>query len=181
MTKIVVLDIDGPMIPHRAYMMAENHGTIVSHFDPIAVMMVRRLLAFAPAKLVISSTWRGGGKERMLHLLGKNGFPEGCLHGDWATTPLNANLRRWEEIQTWLNRHPETTHYAALDDDPIEELPGGVVCSFENGLEMKHFDRAGKLLAIDDKVLHVASVQDMIMREKLYRFPERLEELEKVS
>jgi len=156
--KIVFLDVDGPMIPHRAYMLPYNHGGRVSLFDPIAVNMVKRLLALAPAKLVISSTWRGMGRDNIMHLLGMNGFRADCLHDDWATTPRNTSLPREEEIRQWLDRHPETTHYAALDDEDLGDLPGAVVCTFEDGLQMEHYKLAGRLLDIDEKTLHLGKL-----------------------
>jgi hypothetical protein len=46
---------------------------------------------------------------------------KGNLHEDWATPIIGG--QRVNEIQNWLLRHPETTHYVVLDDGPgVEAL-----------------------------------------------------------
>ncbi|WP_431861310.1 HAD domain-containing protein [Azospirillum sp.] len=147
--KVVFLDIDGPMIPQRAYYLPENHGKLVTRFDPVAVWMVLRLLHLAPAKLVISSTWRKHGRERMAADLTVNGICPSHLHDDWSTGEhRDEPLGRAKEIMGWMDRHPEVTHYAAIDDERLE-LPGEVRTTFHDGMQMGHFKLAGDLLDID--------------------------------
>ncbi|PWC97726.1 HAD domain-containing protein [Azospirillum sp. TSO5] len=148
--KVIFLDIDGPMIPGRAYYLPENHGTLVTRFDPVAVAMVLRLLHLAPAKLVISSTWRKHGRERLAAGLACNGICPAHLHDDWSTGPhFDGPSGRTREIRSWLKRHPEVTHYVAIDDEDVA-LNGAVRCSMEDGLMKEHFKRAGQLLEIDN-------------------------------
>jgi hypothetical protein len=146
--KVVFLDIDGPMIPGRAYCLPENHGKLVTRFDPVAVAMVLRLLHLAPAKLVISSTWRKHGRERMAADLVRNGICPSLLHEDWTTGDhRDGPFGRTLEILSWLDRHQEVTHYVAVDDEEVKL--NSVKCSMEDGLLKSHFKTAGQLLGID--------------------------------
>ena len=145
--KILFMDIDGPMIPHRAYLMPGNYGRLVTHFDHCATAMVNRLLRLAPAKLVISSAWQINGRVKMEELLTMNGIDSGHLHEDWATSPPGPMKRR-AEIKLWLRRHPEVTHWVAFDDEPVP-APGCIQCSFADGLLMKHFEMSFQLLGIE--------------------------------
>lgn len=146
--KVIFIDIDGPMIPLRAYSLPENHMTIVARFDPVAVAMVNRLVTEADAKIVISSTWRQQGWDKIALLLRLNGIPLHHCHADWRT-PYNgdAGQRRADEILEWLGDHPEITHWVAFDDEPVPE-PGGVQCTMDDGLQWAHFDKARGLLGL---------------------------------
>lgn len=145
---VLFLDVDGPLIPHRCYLLPENHGCLVSRFDPVMVAVINRVLRVSDTKLVISSTWRNGGRIQFESLMVRNNLPPRALHTDWATKL--GSEKRSVEIKEWLARHPEVEHYAAIDDElDVGDLPGGIVCSFENGMMRSHITRMVDLLDIN--------------------------------
>ena len=162
--KVLFLDIDGPMIPHRAYLLPDNHTRLVRLFDPVAVAMVLHLVVKAPAKLVISSAWamHEGSLDRLIEDFAINGIRfSRYVHADWRTPRGGTLETRSDEILAWLAKHPEVTHWTALDDEETP-APGGVLCDFTDGLLMRHFDQAGDLLGIDNRILHTQRIEDAI-------------------
>lgn len=115
--KVIFLDIDGPMIPVRAYHLPEQTKP-ASVFDSIATALLNRLIKDSGAKLVISSTWRQLGREKVVAVLVKNGIDPTHLHEDWQT-PLTWGSNRDREISLWLEDHPEVTNYVAIDDEQL--------------------------------------------------------------
>lgn len=141
--KVIFLDIDGPMIPTRAYFLP-HQTKIVSVFDPVAVSLLLRVLNQSEAKLVISSTWGLKGREIVVDLLSQNGIMEEYLHPDWVT-PRKFSSDRPTEILWWLDKHPEVTHHVILDDAQIN-LPNMVRVSLEDGLMFRHYQKMLLLL-----------------------------------
>lgn len=144
------MDIDGPMIPLRAYGLSTNKCP-VDKFDPCATDMVMQLIEKSSSpeqqtKIVCSSTWGYQGLERFSKLLLDNHIPPTLLHDDWIT-PRKMSSYRCHEVRWWLERHPEITHYVAIDDERLHEefVPNAVLCdgyegfSFRNMLECKVF------------------------------------------
>lgn len=123
--KILFLDIDGVVncattptgigavgiCPHRAFMV----GQIT--------------LAHPDLKVVLSSTWRlcpGSYQEVVKHVV-----------PIYASTPSIDGATRGQEIQAWLDKHPEVTKYAILDDDTDmlnEQLPNFFQTTWKDGL-----------------------------------------------
>lgn len=123
--KVVFLDIDGVLCTPRACFAVGDKG-IFSYLDPIACLLLKRLLVETGAKLVISSTWRklhpGTSFDAILSAacpgLGTfvyYPFADEEKRKDWRTKDLPG--QRGGEIQEWLDRHPEVTHFVILDDD----------------------------------------------------------------
>lgn len=138
-TKIIFLDIDGPMIPMRAYHLP-NQTSPVSMFDPCAVAMLNRLLAFSQAKIVCSSTWGMMGYDRWMELLGKNGIDTSVVHKDWIT-PRRMSSYRINEIKWWLDEHPEVVDYVAIDDEDLkfDWVPKAVKCDGYEGFSWRNY------------------------------------------
>lgn len=151
MSKIVFIDVDGPMIPVRAYFLP-NQTKIVSVFDPCATAMLLRLLDDTGAKLVISSTWGGKGKERCEELLSNNGINPSHLHDDWVT-PRKMSSTRFHEISWWLMKHPEVTHYVAIDDEdlPVDWVSNAVLCDAAEGFSLRNFKECKLMLGVDEQ------------------------------
>ena len=98
------------------------------------VLLVDRIIQATGCQVVLSSTWR-------LH-------PESRAQVErWVckfidVTPefvrsLSEGAVRGNEIQDWLDKHPEVTRYAILDDDPDmleEQLPNFFKTTWEKGL-----------------------------------------------
>lgn len=156
--KILFMDIDGPMIPSRAYKLP-NQTKLVSVFDPCATAMVNELLKLSGARIVISSTWREHGVKDCSELLETNGINPDLLHPDWKT-PCKLTSTRTQEIDLWLQEHPEITHYVAIDDEQLNAnmLPGFVQCDMDEGFSFRNF--------LESKVLFGVATDEEV--EKIY-------------
>lgn len=160
--KVILLDIDGPMIPVKAYYLP-NQTKPASVFDPIATALLLRLLDDASAKLVISSTWGQFGRKRNEQLLSLNGIDPSYLHDDWIT-PRRNNSARHHEIKWWLDKHPEVVDYVAFDDERLDStiVPKFVQCCTTNGMSMRNFSEARYYLGLTN---HSCGTNDAGNRE----------------
>lgn len=155
-TKILFMDIDGPMIPSRAFRLP-NQTKIYSVFDPCATSMINELIKLSGARIVISSTWRKHGLDDCLDLFKTNGIDPTLLHPDWKTS---CKLTRTQEINSWIQNHPEITHYVAIDDEQLDAkiLPGFVQCDMDEGFSFRNY--------LESKVLFdIATTEEV---EKIY-------------
>lgn len=138
--KVLFLDFDGVLNSHQSAtfwhsrrdqeqwendMYSSWTGTLkeyIAHdFCPIALSNVEELCRRVPdLKIVVSSTWRLGETVETL----KKILAPAKVVAD-AIIDVTPHFRyrggddvdRGHEIQDWLNRHPEVTHYVILDDD----------------------------------------------------------------
>ena len=123
--KIIFLDVDGVITSPRVGW---------RRFDIFAVQFLNWLCREIDAKIVISSTWRyNHPKEEFEQFFT-------AIHEDWRTdTDLlrNGTNCRGDEIQLWLNNHPEVTQYIILDDDQDmldSQIDRCVFTNYEDGL-----------------------------------------------
>lgn len=139
MTKVCFVDVDGPLIPTRAYFLP-NQTTVVSIFDPCAVSLLLKIVEQSSAQLVVSSTWRSKGYDRCMELFEKNGISRNLFHTDWST-PRKMTSSRTQEICWWLAAHPEITHYVAIDDEHLDYdlLPNTVQCDEYEGFSWRNY------------------------------------------
>lgn len=149
------MDIDGPMIPLRAYGLSTNKCP-VDTFDPCATNLVLQLLAKSSqdqqTKIVCSSTWGLQGHAVFEDLLERNGINHLLLHKDWCT-PRKMSSSRSQEILWWLGKHPEITHYVAVDDEHLSEelVPNAVLCDGYEGFSWRNFMEAKVFLEAFDQ------------------------------
>ncbi len=115
--KIIFLDFDGPLIPRRAYYLP-GQTKAVSIFDPIAVSLINRLIGLGDVKIVISSSWAIQGLDTIKKVFSKNGIDPSYIHEDW-TTPKKMTSYHINEINWWLEDHPETDAWVSFDDIPL--------------------------------------------------------------
>lgn len=110
--KVLFLDIDG-VCNSAAWVKQGNnpwHGT-----DPAAVALVRKIIEATKCDVVLSSTWRlypearAVVKRDVCHFIDVTKDMQGGEK--WGVT------ERGHEVQEWLDRHPEVTQYAILDDN----------------------------------------------------------------
>jgi hypothetical protein len=119
--KVIFLDFDGVL-----NLIPQGHDYYGGIFHPEFVKNLERIIDETGAKLVISSSWRHGGLERMKMMWEHRSYP-GEIIGitpdlRWRTHPdkLETNEKeyvRGDEIESWLNLHPDVTNYVILDDD----------------------------------------------------------------
>lgn len=126
MSKIIFLDIDGPMIPGRAYTMPGQTKGLVTAFDPAAVGLLNNLCQIKGWKIVIHSSWIRvwGGQHTLDHCI-KQGLGKQYFH---QPHPLCNELEVWRynRVAQWLHEHDDVTHYIILDDEPFAEDESGV-------------------------------------------------------
>lgn len=130
MASIVMLDIDGPMIPLKSHYLP-NQTHVATVFDPCAVGMLLHLLDVTGARIVISSSHRLRGKDHILKLFEINGIPAKHLHRDWHT-PMITSYTRSQEIQMWISDHSSNDLYVAIDDETLDEnIVSTKCCTYE--------------------------------------------------
>jgi hypothetical protein len=137
---VIFIDIDGPMIPMRAWVLNMDQPKY-EIFDPVAAATILRVVLAAGAKIVISSSWRTDGHDACVRILEMAGIDRLHLHEDWRT-PITEGHRatakgRAAEIYLWLAKHPEVEHHAVLDDMELP-IPNLVHVSMDDGILLCH-------------------------------------------
>ena len=121
---ILVLDIDGVLYTSSYY----NH-LIDKHkksrdkygflFDPKCVENLNEIIKITNAKIVISSTWRSAGIEKLQKLFNERGIKRQII----GCTPIGFLYNnRGEEIQAWFEEHGMPEKIAIVDDCGIGGL-----------------------------------------------------------
>lgn len=119
-TKVIFLDIDGPMIPGRAYKMPGQTRPIVKTFDPVAVGILNHFCETFGYKIVLHSSWIRlfGGKETHDHCIEQGLLAENFADPAVCDTELHW---RYTRVAKYLLEHSEITHYVILDDEPYSD------------------------------------------------------------
>jgi hypothetical protein len=115
--KVIFLDIDGVL-----NVIPQGHDAFGGIFHSDFVENLKRIIDETGAKIVISSSWRHSGLQKMLDMWEFRNLPGEVI----GVTPDlyrfldfegERTMVRGDEIQAVLNIHPEITHYVILDDD----------------------------------------------------------------
>lgn len=156
--KIIFLDVDGVLINRKVLMekhtlaklaaLAGSSERFYDRADLDCVALINTLLEETGAKIVVSSCWRIGRTVEELQTLFTN----------WGITPgavIDRTINDWDwvrgqEIQEWLDRHPDVTQFVIIDDDAdmAHLLPRLVQTEFEPGLTAADAARAVQVLAL---------------------------------
>jgi hypothetical protein len=120
---IIFLDIDGVLNSVEstiAYHHLRGHPTTIfseaDRLDPITIGLLKCLVDATDAKIVISSTWRiNYSLEELIAIFATHEWENAPLIG--KTGRGGVGTVRGDEIQEWLNAHPEVTNYVIVDDD----------------------------------------------------------------
>lgn len=150
--KILFLDFDGVLNSERTFQALGGYPDDFrpaerAKFDPVAIALIAKLCRETGAKIVVSSAWRN------LHSVEECAQELGLPIID-QTPYLGADVyasgvQRGDEIQAWLDQHPEVTHYAIVDDmlDMLEsQLHRFVQTDPDNGLSHKDYMNLRNLL-----------------------------------
>jgi len=140
--RIIFLDIDGVLNSEEYHRNSLNSGKDFSRFDPSSVSLIKALVEEFSLRIVISSTWRYGAIDRLMHELKKNKLLDYLYH-DWFT-PVIHPAHRGTEIKLWLDLHPEVAEYVIIDDDSniLEEQKSNFVnTSLHLGMNSEHYNR----------------------------------------
>ena len=92
--------------------------TFFSDFDPDAVSVLNDIIALTGAEIVVSSDWkRETTLSGMCEFYQKQGIKKTPLaYTDWFPGAPTYHEQRAGEINSWLDQHPEITHWVAVDD-----------------------------------------------------------------
>ena len=134
--KVLFLDIDGVIntvggelgLRHCLQIDPKEEGLIEPHeaFDPACLWYLREIVEDTGCKIVVSSTWRAGETVESMKAwfkcpLIKEAIIDSTPHFYTTNRPdlvdRRGRVQRGEEIKDWLDRHPQVTNYAILDDD----------------------------------------------------------------
>lgn len=141
---IVFLDYDGVVNSLMFQPDKENPYFNFPHHNKVnnyqAVKWLERLCKEFDAKIVVTSTWRlgdnykeclyNGGLSREIEILGKTD---------------NFGVKRIDEINRWLNEHPNVNRYVILDDERIKSKHA-VKTETYNGFLWSDYEKAKLIL-----------------------------------
>lgn len=156
--KALFLDCDGVINHHAVYAeCAKRQGQTKPEdwVDPVCVALVNEICARTGAVIVISSSWRnylkgGEGVRDVLALKGLTAEVVGhtLLLEDRDKLGWYGGTR-WNEIEYWLEGHPEVTHWAVLEDALVDGIPPEnlVRTTLKLGLTRDGVERAVAILA----------------------------------
>jgi hypothetical protein len=141
--KVLFLDIDGVLI-NRKVLMRKQQFDIA---DTDCVALLNEILEKTGAMIVVTSLWRiGHTTEELEQLFVKWGVLPGRVID---RTICNWDWKRGQEIQAWLDEHPEIKTFAIIDDDSdmLHLMPYLVRTQFEPGLTAADASKALTLLS----------------------------------
>lgn len=106
--KVIFLDVDGVLNTH------DSPGRFPINRNRLR--QLERIVKVTGAVIVLSSTWRKLDYtfERLNKKLKYRGM---MIHSRTTTDYFKERQVRGDEIQLWLDEHPEVTNYVILDDD----------------------------------------------------------------
>lgn len=114
--KIIFLDFDGVISTHEKGM----------NLDPAKIALLEEILSFTDAKIVVSSSWRVGTRNKdefIKKLFGSKRSKDivpSCqifINAIYDITDTQGNSRG-EEVQRWIDKHEnEIDQYVILDDE----------------------------------------------------------------
>lgn len=150
--KIIFLDIDGVLTSARTGWM---------NWDIYATTFLKWACEQSGSKIVISSTWRCNRDRKFFADI----FGDEIIHEDWKTPWNLMDLKmncRGDEIQAWLNNHPEipilpegypdVVSYIIIDDD-ADMLPSQMANLIKtdsmNGIVFENMEEIREELSIE--------------------------------
>ena len=118
--KVIFLDIDGVL--NVGYPGHDEYGRL---FHPEFVGNLKRIIDETGAKIVMSSTWRFAGLEKMKQMWVDRNLPGELIDVtvdcvqivDEGRAEFYDTVERGHEVEQWLDEHPGVDNYVILDDD----------------------------------------------------------------
>lgn len=147
--KILFLDIDGVVLPGRAYSLPNQTKPIVKVFDPCSVALLNDACNEAGWKIVIHSSWL----RYWVKNLDGSTVREHCIeqgikaeHFHETEPECNGGMHwRYDRVDDWLSRHKEVTEFIIVDDCPPEDgYPRAdkvLLTNFEEGITLENYRR----------------------------------------
>jgi len=158
LTKVIFLDIDGPMIP-GTWLLVDNLASWKREFPPHTVAVVREMCKRTGALVVFNTTHnrpfaKAYGVDDIDDIdvaLVKQGLPEEYLHPTDHATQY-PDIERGLAVTEWLHRHTEVTDWVALDDVKFTDDKRLLLVDPMVGLTVDHLNDAIDLLGGGPKI-----------------------------
>lgn len=118
MRNIIFLDCDGVINNTWSFIHCPDHLQPYA-IDPRCINLLDGLCTKHKIEVVVSSTWRLGGLDRIKEVFKKAGHEKFLrhLHSDWAT-PRSRDGVRGDEVRKWLSKHRyKKMKFLCIDDD----------------------------------------------------------------
>jgi hypothetical protein len=141
--KVLFLDVDGVLNSMNSTNFKNNLWPI----DDYMCFLVGKIQLDTDCAIVVSSSWRHHPdgmrliREKFLNVIDKTphtfGIPTKLPPPILAGQHKTRSSTRGEEIKAWLDKHPDVTKYAILDDDSDmlpEQLSNFFQTTFKTGL-----------------------------------------------
>lgn len=141
-TKIIFLDIDGPMIPATMFLV-DRMASYNRTFPCTTIAVMNRLCEDTGAKIVFNTTHNRpfDGVADIEVAIVSAGLNAAHLHPSDLKTAY-PDLRRASAVKAWLMRHPEVTDWIALDDANFTDEPNLIWIDPDAGLHTGHLNQA---------------------------------------
>ena len=115
--------------------------------DERAICQLRRIVETTSAEIVLSSSWRWYKEQR--NTIHKQLKRKNIDFIDTTPIEITIKMSRADEINAWLEKHPEIDNYVILDDEEIKDIeliPHWVRTTFKHGLTRDKAEQAIKIL-----------------------------------
>ncbi len=171
--KVVFLDIDGVLNSDKYVRRFGGEGVAI---DPERMQLLKQIIDATGAEIVLSTSWRGHWDmdPNNCDVCGKqinDIFSEFGLQV-FDKTPRLCSSRE-QEIECWLNEHPEIHNFLVLDDAFLSAdfLKGHFVktSNYRDGLDQENVTAAIEILAKFKKIFVVSDIHGhyMLLKEAL--------------
>ena len=141
---IIFIDIDGPLIPGRSYILGHRPG-----IEEIGAKFLKELCSRCDAKLVACTTYAGRGKDLVLNMFVLKDIYERDFHSDWSIKYPNRGLTRQEAVKVWLEENPGVNNYVIIDDARHDD-PNWIEVHPEIGITLENYRKATNILGNPD-------------------------------
>ena len=115
--------------------------------DERAICQLRRIVETTGAEIVLSSSWRWYKDQR--NTVHKQLKRKNIDFIDTTPIEITIKMSHADEINAWLEKHPEIDNYVILDDAEIKDIkliPHWVKTNFKHGLTRDKAEQAIKIL-----------------------------------
>jgi hypothetical protein len=172
---VIFLDFDGVIVTRRQLRKPQPDSAaraldalIAAKADPDCVAALNRLCEETGAKIVVTSSWRRlagfvdpleyvrevlrlwGVRAEVIDVTPMLERELMVMTDDGQRVPMTLPKERGHEIQAWLDGNPGVARFVILDDedDMVHLRPRLVRTDFEDGLQMRHVEKAVSILRI---------------------------------
>lgn len=141
-TRVVILDIDGPMIP-STWVLCHGMAAWDRTFPETTIRVMNVLCERSGARIVINSTHNTPREDApdIVDALVAHGLEPAHLH---PTDPLTRypDLSRLDAAQDWLTRHAEVVDWVGFDDTVYTQADQLIRVDPDSGLTLCHLNQA---------------------------------------